>query len=104
MNPHRALAMLVCGYPNSIRTRKLLVMVNLREPATHVAYIDESHGSTSRRLLVLSACVLDYQGWAEFSDAWYRVLHQHPAINAFHMRDARVCRESSPVGTVLMLI
>jgi len=57
--------------------------------ATHVAYIDESYGSRSRRRLVLSACVAPSETWKQFNEEWGQVLQSSPSISAFHMREAR---------------
>lgn len=57
--------------------------------AKHVAYIDDSEGSRSRRFLLLAACVAERSRWDGFNEDWKQILDAEPRISAFHMREAR---------------
>jgi hypothetical protein len=89
LNPHRALDALVCGYASPVRAKKVLVIMQYESPSTHAVYVDESAGSGQGKILLLSACIQTYPVWAQFSDDWHQVLQTPPAINAFHVRQAR---------------
>jgi len=54
------------------------------------AFVDDSSGTRSGNILLLSACIQTYPVWAEFSDAWQAVLDAKPSIKYFHMREARM--------------
>jgi Protein of unknown function (DUF3800) len=89
VTPTSALDALVCGYSARVRTRKILVTMHPINPASHVAYVDESGCGATGNILLLSACIQTYPVWAEFSDDWDAVLRLHPSISSFHMRKAR---------------
>jgi Protein of unknown function (DUF3800) len=89
VTPTSALDALVCGYVDRVRAGKILVIMKPINPASHVAYVDESGCGATGNILLLSACIQTYPVWADFSNDWDAVLHLPPSISAFHMRKAR---------------
>ena len=92
MSNHLALDGLVCGYAPELRARKMIVVLGggaIAVESTHQAFVDESGGRRAGRILLLSACILTYPEWVEFSDEWHSVLRSPPAISGFHVREAR---------------
>jgi hypothetical protein len=60
---------------------------------TILGYGDESEGRT----FSLTACILEYDPWQKLTEAWHDVLKEPPAIEYFHMKEARQ-RESEFAG------
>jgi hypothetical protein len=64
-------------------------MITVSDPTDYVVFVDESASPRGKRVLLLSACIDTYRGWASFSDDWTRALHASPRIDYFHTREAR---------------
>jgi len=59
------------------------------EKEPYQAFCDGSKGQQSGRILLLSALVHTVTGWEKFTEGWEAVLAEKPAIEHFHMREAR---------------
>jgi len=76
-SPSERIRDLVCGYPSSLLSQKLLVMFE--------AYVDDSGSDLGDKQFFLCAYVNSASEWAKFSDDWQGALDAHPKIDYFHM-------------------
>lgn len=80
-----ALRALVCGYPQRIWDRKLLVMLQ--------AFTDDSIAKSGERRLYLAMYAQSAENWIKFSNDWDAVLRAEPSIQYFKMKEAHRRRD-----------
>lgn len=80
-----ALRAILCGYPQRIWDRKILVMLQ--------AFTDDSIARAGERRLYLAMYVQTAENWIKFSNDWDAVLMADPPIKYFKMKEAHRRRD-----------
>jgi Protein of unknown function (DUF3800) len=73
---------LVCGFPEPMRSERLLLMLALE------AYIDDSNMNTPP-VSILGGWIGSAKDWAHFSDCWAEALWMKPRLNYFKLSEAQ---------------
>lgn len=79
-----AIRALVCGYPASVRKRKIMAVLQ--------GSVDDSASDTGDRRFFLAGYINTAPKWEEFADEWARVLRAPPAIDYCKMAEAQNLR------------